>query len=1133
MQWLAEICVKRPVFTWVLILLITVVGGASFFGLGVDRFPNIDVPIVVVTTVLPGASPEQVEREVSDPIEEAISSVSGIDELRSNSYEGLSVVMARFLMEKDMDVAAQEVRDRVNRILSQLPDGIDQPRVERVDPSAAPVMQIAVVSDRSPREVTEYADTRIRRMVESLDGVGGVAIIGGQERIIEIRLNTAQLASLGLTARDVQMALQQGNIEIPGGNIQEGARSMQLRVRGRLTDAQQFGDLVVATRDGRPVHVRDVADVADTDEEPQSLATLDGRSVVIVQVQKQSGTNTVAVVDALTARIAEIRAALPPSYEVQIVRDESEFIRNAIHAVEEHLVLGGLFAALVVLLFLWNGRSTVIAALAIPTSIIGTFAVISAFGLTLNIITLLGLTLAVGIVIDDAIVVLENIVRWIEEKGYDPRRAAVYATKEIGLAVLATTLSLVAVFMPIAFMSGIVGRFMSSFGLTMSFSIMVSLFVSFTLTPMLCSRWLTGARVPEGTPPPPAPEEDDADALEVPDPAPGDRQEERAQYLQWARGDRKVSMTSEDELGHDPAHHQKHGHGADRGGVYGRIERAYMWLLAHSMRHRWVIGIFLVLAMGSIPILGRTVAKTFLPLEDESRFEISIRAPEGTSLAQTQLVGERIARDVRAEAGVAHTLVTVGSAQGDSSGRGPNQATIFVALTPADTRERSQQDIITIVREQILPRFAGEHLRTIVSPVNAFGGGSASDSAAIQFVVSGPDIDRLEAYSAQVLDRVRQIPGTVDADVTLVTGQPAYEVHIDRARASDLGVNVADIANALRVVVGGIDVGTFADAGEQYDVRVRADLEDRTRTRDLEQVTVPSMFPGRHVRLADVATIVPAEGPASIQHLGRQRQVTIYCNVQPGVSESAIIDGINEAFEGLHVEPGYRSAFTGRSRELGRAARSFGIAVLLSFIFMYLVLAAQFESWIHPVTILISLPLTIPFALLSLVVLGQSVNIYSALGILVLFGVVKKNSILVVDHTRELRRKGMTRADAVMVGNRDRLRPILMTTVAFVAGMVPLLASSGAGAGTNRAMGSVIAGGQILSLLLTLVATPVVYTWFDDLSHARWVKAVGSVITWPFRKIDGLFGGKAAPPAPPPAAPPVSPEPQPTSTPAE
>lgn len=1099
MQWLAEICVRRPVFTWVLILLITVVGGASFFGLGVDRFPNIDVPIVVVTTVLPGASPEQVETEVSDVIEEAISSVSGIDQLRSNSYEGLSVVMATFVMDKEMDTASQEVRDRVNRVLAQLPEGIDQPRVERVDPGAAPVMQIALTSNRSPREVTEYANTRVRRMIESLDGVGGVAIIGGQERVIEIRLDTARLAATGLTARDVQGALATNNIEIPGGNVQEGARTMQLRVRGRLTGPEEFADLVVSTRDGRPIRIRDIATVADTDEEPASLATLDGTSVVIIQIQKQSGTNTVAIVDALTARVREIEASLPPSYHVQIVRDESEFIRNSIHAVEEHLVLGGFFAALVVLLFLWNGRSTVIAALAIPTSIIGTFALIRVMGLTLNIMTLLGLTLAVGIVIDDAIVVLENIVRWIEEKGVDPKRAAVGATKEIGLAVLATTLSLVAVFLPVAFMDGIIGRFMSSFGLTMSFAIVVSLIISFTLTPMLCSRWLKGKDVSkEDAGPYREPEEEHHDDLEIPDPVPGDRQEERQQYLEWSKQARAVTSIG----GHGAEH------GGERSGLYGRIERGYMWLLAHSMRHRWVIGIFLIITLGSIPVLGIAVSKTFLPNEDESRFEVTLRAPEGTSLAQTQLIGERIARDIRSETGVAHTLVTVGSAEGDSSGRGPNQASIFVSLIPAAERERDQSTIINAVRDEIMPRYADEHLRTIVSAVNAFGGGGA-DSAPIQYVINGPDIDLLASYSQTMLERVRQIPGVVDADVTLVTGQPAYEVHIDRARASDLHVSVVDIANALRLVVGGVDVGTFADSGEQYDVVVRAGLASRTTIAEISQVTVPRSTPGQTVRLADVAQIVEAQGPAFIQHLSRQRQVTIYCNTIPGTSESTVLAEFASAFEDLHVEPGFNSVLSGRSRELGRAARGFGISVMLSFIFMYLVLAAQFESWIHPVTILISLPLTLPFALLSLIVLGQSINIYSALGILVLFGVVKKNSILVVDHTRELRRKGLSRADAVMVGNRDRLRPILMTTLAFVAGMIPLLVSSGAGAGTNRAMGSVIAGGQILSLLLTLIATPVIFTWFDDASHSRFVRWAGQVVSWPIAMVDRLFTSKA------------------------
>jgi HAE1 family hydrophobic/amphiphilic exporter-1 len=1099
MQWLAEVCVKRPVFTWVLMLTLVVVGGVSFLGLGVDRFPNIDVPIVIVTTRMPGASPEQIERDVTDRIEETVSSISGIDELSSNSYEGLSVVSCRFVMEKRTDVAAQEVTDRINRVLSALPEGAETPQVLRVDPGSAPVLQVAVVSQRSRREVTEFAETRVRRLLESLDGVGGVTVIGGQERQIAVILDPRALESFGLTARDVQRALATENVEVPGGDVQEGGRTLQLRILGRVRSVEELGELSIGTRGGRTVRVRDVATLEDTDEEASSAATLDGESVVIVQIQKQSGTNTVAVVDALYARLEEIRAELPPSYRLEVVRDESEFIRNSIHAVEEHLLLGGLLASFVVLLFLRNGRSTLISALAIPTSIVATVALIRLMGLTLNTITLLALTLSVGIVIDDAIVVLENIVRWVEEKNMPARRAAILATREIGLAVLATTLSLVAVFLPVAFMSGILGRFMSSFGFTMSFAIMVSLFVSFTLTPMLSARWLAGPARSAG----PDSEPDEAPERERVDPPPGDRRLEREQYLEWLRGTRSpaVEVGAEGYRGH--ASHAARG-AARAAGLYGALERAYLATLAWAMRHRWVVGILLVATLAGIPVLGRAVAKTFLPLEDESRFEITMRAPEGISLARAQIIAERMARDVRAVPGVLHTVVTVGSPPGDPSGRGPNQASIFVSLVPASQRAMSQADTIVHIREQIVPRYEGEQLRTIISPINGFGGGGAA-SASIQYVLRGSDIEELDRLSQAVLARVRELPGAVDADVTLITGRPAFEVRIDRARASDLGVNVVELANALRLAVGGVPVGTFADGGEQYDVLVRAGLDARADPRAIGLLTVPSVR-GSSVRVADVARIVESVGPASIQHLARQRQVTVYANVQPGASEAAVMAGFEEAFAAAAPPAGYRSQFTGRSRELRRAGMSFLVAVGLSFLFMYLVLAAQFESWIHPITILVSLPLTIPFALLSLVALGQSLNIYSALGILVLFGVVKKNSILQVDHTRGLRREGFSRADAVMLGNRDRLRPILMTTVAFVAGMLPLMASSGAGAGTNRAIGSVIIGGQSLSLLLTLVATPVVYSWLDDLGASRVTKAFGRAVLWPLRQIDRVLG---------------------------
>ncbi len=520
------------------------------------------------------------------------------------------------------------------------------------------------------------------------------------------------------------------------------------------------------------------------------------------------------------------------------------------------------------------------------------------------------------------------------------------------------------------------------------------------------------------------------------------------------------------------------------------------------MRRRWVVGLVLVASIASIVPMSKVVAKNFLPNEDESRFEITIRAPEGTSLAETQLIGDRVARAVRREAGVAETVLTTGAPAGDLSGRGANQASIYVRLVPPDERDESQEAMIARLRADVLPAVAPDGVDVLLSPVNAFGG-SGQQSAPVQYILSGPDIVKLDEYVQSMLTEVRRLPGVGDASTSLVTGRPAYDVQLDRRRAADLGVTVADVANAMRLMVGGLEVTDFSDAGERYDVRLRALADARSRPEEIGQIPIPTAT-GATVRLADVAQIVPSTGPASIQHYARQRQATIFINTLPGASEQTIIDALERIRTDLHMEPGYAGQLYGRSRELGRSLRAFLFAVLLSFTFMYLVLAAQFESWIHPVTILSSLPLTLPFAIFSVLVLGQSLNLYSMLGILVLFGIVKKNAILQISHMLDLRRRGLSRPDAVMVGNRDRLRPILMTTLAFVAGMTPLLLSTGAGSGTSHAMGAVIAGGQTLSLVLTLVATPVIFSWLDDLRHARWVKLVASAVRWPLLRLDQL-----------------------------
>lgn len=1013
MQKLAEICIKRPVFATMIIMALLVTGMFAYGALGVDRFPKVELPIVTITTVLRGASPEEVETQVTKRIEEVCNTVSGIDELRSTSAEGISQVFIQFVLEKDPDVAIQEIRAKVNTVLNDLPRDADQPIVDKISTDATPILNIVIASPRDAREITKIADDKIKKSIESLNGVGEVRFVGDRKRQIQVEIDGEKLYSYNLNIDQVRSALAAQNVEIPGGRIDQGRLEVSLRTLGRVERPVDFNRIIIAAPNGSPVRISDIGKVTDGVEEPRSLARLDDQPAVVLEIRKQSGTNVLEVINAVKARVDEIRPTLPADIRITYTRDLAPFIVESFEAVKAHLIEGGIFAALIVFVFIRNWSATIISALAIPASIISTFTLIYAMGYTLNEITMLALVLMVGIVIDDAIVVLENIFKVAEEKKISAMEAAVEGTREIGLAVLATTLSLAIIFIPVALMSGIVGRFMSSFGFTAAFAIMVSLLVSFTLTPMLSSRFLK---------------------------------------VDHQQADTKDSI------------------------IFKMFDKPYVAMLEWSMAHRWAIGLISLLVVLSTGPLFMMIGKSFIPNSDQSEFEITVRTPPGSSLEGTNQVIQQIEQDVKKLPGVLHVLTAIGA----DFQRQVDRGSVLVELVHPSQRKETQEEIMGITRK-MLTKYHDVTLG-VQYPAAISGGGSDRE---LVFAIQGPDLNKLADITEKVVAKVRTVPGVVDLESSYEAGKPELRVNINRDKAADLNVSVASIASAMRTLVGGDEQATTYREGEdRYDVMLRVNKEFRNSPSALSRLYVPSTALG-NVPVSNLATLAPATGPTKIERFNRQRQILIQGNIGPGGSLSEAIDTINRTVAEMNLPYEYSTGLLGRSKELGRAAQSFVIALILSLIFMYMILAAQFESFIDPVTILLSLPLSVPFAVLSLLLMGENFSIiYSSLGILVLFGIVKKNSILQIDHIKQLRAKGYARYDAILKGCQDRLRPILMTTAALVAGMIPLALGTGAGAGARRTVAIAVIGGQTLCLLLSLLVTPVAYSFFDDIAHS-------------------------------------------------
>ena len=1019
---LSDTSIRRPVFAVMLIGGLVALGLVSIPRLGIDLFPQVEFPLVTVQAVLPGASPETMEREVAQVIEESINNIEGIRSLRSKSSDGLTLIFVEFELRYDIQEKAQQVREKVAAVRAELPRDIEPPVVDRLDPAASPIMTLLLSGPLEIRALSALADERLRPRLERIAGVGSVSLMGDRTREIRIWIDPLRLSGYGLAVGDVLAAIEREHVELPGGRIETRNREYTVKTRGKFRDPSEFGTIAIAEHGGGVIHLRDVATVEDGLADQRSLSRLNGQRGVALMIRRQAGENTVAVAREVKRVVEEFRPSLPQGFDLIISHDSSDFIVSAIKDVAMAIAWGAVLASLVVLLFLRNLRSTLIVAVTIPCSIVATFVFFYMFGFTLNTMTLMALSLSIGVLIDDAIVVLENIYRHTE-KGEEAEEAAHKGSYEIGPAVVATTLANCAVFVPIAFLSGIVGRFFREFGLVAACAVATSTLVALTLTPMLCARYMRRDRT-EG-------------------------------YLY-----RKL------ETG------------------YRSLEEVYRGVLAWGLRHRPSV-LALAVAASAAGILAATaVPVDFLIPEDRSEFNVWLKMPLGSTLDQTQAVSELVETEVLSLPEVTAAFATIGSVLTERV----NESLIYVQLTHKSEREQTQQQIMGVLRSRLqdlelpLEDHSVEELGVMSTP--------GSRHAQIMYSVRGPEISKLQFYAGSLMERMRQSGGYAEIFLSYELGKPELSLEIERERAADLGVSALQIGRTVSAFFAGVKVAVFEDHGERYDVRVQVRPENRDEIGELGLIRVRAAD-GALVPLDNLVTPRIGSGPVQIEREARTRSITLYGNLADktaGEADQEIAGFVRE----LGIGGEYEFAAVGPSKRMRETIDAIVFAFMMALVAIYMILAAQFDSFVHPFTIMLSAPLSFIGAFAALLITGVSLDIMGQIAFLMLMGIVMKNGILLVDYTNQLRARGRSLHEAVLEAGPTRMRPVLMTAVSTIFGLLPLALVQGDGSEWRAPMGIVAIGGLATSTLLTLLVVPVVYTLVDDAQSAV-LRRLGSI----------------------------------------